>query len=248
MGLARFQRAAVGAWAIAAGRARGADWWAVAGELAVVVLGILIAFQLDRWSESWRRSRDRELYLERVIEEASGNIASLARMKRQFDEVTAEVRNMVRRVADPSVPAPDGPPTDRACRLLQLPAVRLQAAAVEEGGGADALELVPDSKLRQLLHAAAAMERFEAGQRDAFRATFQRFGPQVDPHADWRPAANGDFSCSFALDAFARDPQAPVLLNRIYRDRVLYGGFHAERIKSQKAIRDRASCLLSESC
>jgi hypothetical protein len=249
MALTRFRMAAAGIWSRTAARARKTDWLAVAGELTIVVVGILIAFQLDRWAEHWRQSNERRLYLERLAEESRGNARALAERQHEFTENTAQVLGLARAIADPARRARIAARPGYGCGALQLPGSRLQTAALEEAGDAGALELLTDPRLRQLLHAAAATDRFAALQLDYFRDSFQRFGERLDRYTLWRlDTANGRFSCSVAIDALARDTEASSLLGRIYRDRVRYAEIRAEQIAAHRALAARAHCLFDGRC
>jgi hypothetical protein len=239
----------VSAWSQAAGRAKKTDWWSVAGELVIVILGILIAFQLDRWSEGWRGAKDRSAYLQRLAEETDANVVALTRLKKEFDAVTAEVGRMAGAVGDPARRAAFRFDGDRACRSLQLPASKLQTAALEEIGNPAALQLVPDPTLRRLIHVAAAETRFADRQIEYFRDTFQRFGERIDPHSNWRvDPASGETGCSVDFEALAREPGALTLLTRIYRDRRVFGDIHDAQIDAQRAVGRRAACLRDGSC
>ncbi|TMJ20485.1 MAG: hypothetical protein E6G92_12325 [Alphaproteobacteria bacterium] len=249
MALTRFRMAAAGIWSRTAARARKTDWAAVAGELLIVVLGILIAFQLDRWAEHWRRNQERQLYFERLAEESRGNATALEERQGEFIEDTAQVLGLARAIADPAQRTRIAARPNYACGALRLPGARLQTAALEEAGDAGALELLPDAQLRQLLHAAAATDRFANLQLDYFRDTFQRFGEHIDPHTIWRvDTVSGNFSCHIALDALAADREAVSLLGRIYRDRVRYAEIRAEQIAAHRALAARAQCLFDGSC
>ena len=249
MALTRFRMAAAGVWSSAATRARKTDWAAVAGELVIVVLGILIAFQLDRWAENWRRSNEQRLYFQRLAEESRGNATALAVRQVEFIEDTAEVLGLARAIADPAQRTQIASRPDYACGVLRLPGARLQTSALEEGGDAGALELLPDAQLRQLLHAAAATDRFANLQLDYFRDTFQRFGEHIDPHTIWRvDTASGNFSCHMALDALAQDREGVSLLGRVYRDRVRYTVIRSEQIAAHLALAARAQCLFDGTC
>jgi len=249
MGLTRFRLASAGVWSRTAARARKADWVAIAGELVIVVVGILIAFQLDRWAEHWRQSNERQLYLERLAEESRGNATALEEKQAEYNANTAQVLGLARAVADPAQRPRIAAEPGFGCGMLQLPGARLQSAALEEAGDAGALELLPDSRLRELLHAAAATDRFAALQLDYFRSSFQRFGEQLDRYTIWRlGTGNGQFSCSVAIDALARDQEASSLLGRVYRDRVRFAQIRTEQIAAHRALEARAQCLHHGSC
>lgn len=221
----------------------------MAGELVIVVVGILIAFQLDRWSEGWRGAKDRSAYLERLVEESDANVAALTDLDKQFGEVTEEVGRMARAVDDPARRAAMRFTGDRACRALQMPASKLQTSALEESGNPAALQLVPDPALRRLIHRAAGQTRYADRQIEYFRDTFQRFGVQFDPYSNWSvDPESGEIGCRVDFEALAREPRVRTLLTRIYRDRLRWGEIHADQIETQRDVGRRAACLLDGSC
>ena len=246
---ARFRTAAISAWSRAAGRARKTDWWSVGGELLIVILGILIAFQLDRWSEGWRGASDRRAYLLRLAEESEANVVALSRLKRQFDAVTREAGRMAEAVGDPGRRAALRFDGDRACRTLQMPGSRLQTAALEEIGNPAALQLVNDITLRRLIHVAAAETRYAERQIEYFRDTFQRFGEHIDPYSNWTvERVSGAIGCTADFEGMAREPGIRTLLTRVFRDRLVFGDILGAQIEAQRAVGRRAACLLDGSC
>jgi hypothetical protein len=249
MALTRFQRAAAGVWTQSIGRAKRADWAAVAGEIVIVVLGILIAFQLDRWSEHWRRDQERRLYLERLAEESDHNLAALEQINLDYARSTGEVFGLIRALPDPARRARIATLPEYGCGALHLPAARLQTAAIDEAASTSALELIPDPHLRYLLHSAAAYARRGDRQLDYFRASFQRFGDQYDRYAVWHiDPADGTETCHVAQEALSRDPGGAPLLARIYRDRRRLAETIWIQIAAQRVLRDRARCLLDGRC
>jgi len=248
MVLTGFKRGAAVMWTRAARRTRGADWYAVTAEIVMIVLGILIAFQLDRWAEGWRKVRDRELYLERLIEESATNVEVLTQSLQLFRRNTAELRQILAFLADRAArPRPAG--RGFGCRMLHMPAVRLQTTAMAESANAGALDLIPDAPLRGLIHRAAAGDAFTAGQLDYFRGFFLRYSERTDRHLAYRfdPRA-GVVSCALALDSLAGDPDAPSALARVYADRVNFAGFRARQLGEHRAVNARARCLLAGNC
>lgn len=245
MALTRFQRAAASAWSRGAARARKTDWVSIAGELAIVVFGILIAFQLDRWAESWSRAQERELFVQRLAEEAGANVQELGELADQFNGVTGQVLRMSRALGRPATPAR----IDFGCGILHLPAARLQTAALDEAADTRALPLLPDAELRRLIHESAARNRFTDRQLDYFRDAFQRFGDRLDRYMLWRIGPDGQaVSCEVPLQRLARDEEAVSLLTRIYRDRRRFGEILRDQLAAQHALAERAQCLSEGRC
>lgn len=245
MALTRFQRAAASAWSRGAARMRKADWLSIAGELAIVVFGILIAFQLDRWAEGWSRAQERELFVQRLAEETDANVDALDDLADEFDGVTAQVLRISRAIGRPGTPAR----LDFGCGILHLPAARLQTAALDEAADTRALPLLPDAELRRLIHESAARNRFTDRQLDYFRDAFQRFGDRLDRYMLWRIGPDGQaVSCEVPLDRLGADEEAVSLLTRVYRDRRRFGEILRTQLAAQRALGERARCLKEGRC
>lgn len=74
------------------GALRRQDWTAVAVELVLVVIGILIAFQISQWSTDRQAKQDRDSATIRLLAEAEQNVAyirlGLTLQKKSFKELT----------------------------------------------------------------------------------------------------------------------------------------------------------------
>lgn len=247
LGLGRFQRAAASAWNRAGVRLRHADWGGIAFELAMIVTGILIAFQLDRLAERWRRSEDRKLYLERIADEATANVETLALNLAGMREDSLDLRRLLTAIDDPAQRARLGPGV--GCGALRLPAVRLQSAAMEAYADADSLELLPDPELRRLIHRAAGIDSFTAGQLDYFRAFFIRYADDLHPLTRYRfDPASSSVECRMDFDRLAANPQAMSTLAATYVDRNNFQRFRQHQLRAHLDLRWRACALAGGGC
>lgn len=79
---------------------RGTDWWAVAVEVAIVVLGILIAFQLDAWGDRRAQQRAERQLWQRLAEETRTDIAALDNVIGEHLESAANYRLLAEAVSN----------------------------------------------------------------------------------------------------------------------------------------------------
>ena len=83
-------------------RVRVHDWFGVVVEFAVVVLGILIAFQVTEWNgERQERAREKQ-YLARIAAEFDGNVSAIEHAIELTKKRGALVELMVRAIDDPA--------------------------------------------------------------------------------------------------------------------------------------------------
>lgn len=67
------------------------NWISYAFETLVVIVGILIAFSLNNWSENWKNNDLKEMYLENLREELSEEIKSF---ESRLDEINSKNDNI----------------------------------------------------------------------------------------------------------------------------------------------------------
>lgn len=111
-----------------AGALRRQDWMAVGIEFLLVVLGILIAFQINQWSTDRQTSRERDAASERLLAEAEQNVAyirlGITLQKRSIEDLnyalgavqagkwrTADRQRMVRGLQSVRAALPLSPPS-----------------------------------------------------------------------------------------------------------------------------------------
>lgn len=85
-----------------AARLREQDWFAVAVELIVVVVGILIALQLDQWADARKERAQERVYLERLRDDLLAEQAD-ARAATRFAENRLEAVDVLEDMADGSL-------------------------------------------------------------------------------------------------------------------------------------------------
>jgi hypothetical protein len=229
-------------WQTTARRLRDADWWAVFGELAMIVVGILVAFQLNQIADNWHRAEDRHLYLERLAEESAANVQSIALIVDKMRRNNSELRELL--LAAQAGRGASAPP-DAACNVLALPAVRLQTGAMQEFSNAGALELLPDKELRRRIHTAAATDRFVDGQLDYFRSGLVQNGQDVGPFITYRlDPASDQITCRTDLKGLADNAKSVSALAAIYGDQAKFLKYRERQLNEHAAVRDRACALI----
>jgi hypothetical protein len=224
---------------------RATDWWAVMVELAVVVLGILIAFELTEWDQR-RQDRAQELLaLQHIEEEAAGDLAALERIRNQHQE---SVGNFVRLIA---AARSGGAEYNRAgadnCNLLRVPAVRRPSAGAGGLAGADRLALISDHRLRDLLRSAEAERVFAESQIMYFRDAFGRYAEQLDAYTQYALRLDGN-SCRMDVEGIRRSPVLVGLLPMIGRDQQRLTEYRDREVQATRSVRERVRCLRTNSC
>lgn len=244
----RFHEAMRSLWRRTSGRARAADWAAVATEIIIVVLGILIAFQVDRWGEARSKAEDERIYLGRIEEESRANVLALQEIIEADNRNSGELIGVVRAMENPALRADLAARQDYGCGILHLPAARTRR--FYQDLRAQPVDRAEDRELRDLIGAAVAAQQFTELQHPQFRGVFQRLGETLDRHTLWRfdAADRRGFSCRVDVEALARNPEAMGMLTRAYRNRRVFMSYRREELATQQRLHARARCLIDGSC
>jgi len=229
-------------------KAEATDWWAVFVELVVVVVGILIAFELSNWGERRERRASEQLLLERIEEEARGDLAALQDARNQSEHSAANARLLARAISNPDVGRAYARLGESQCNLLRLPAVRRHSAGSGGLAAGERLELISDLGLRGRLRSADAERAFGEGQLDYFRQTFQRYSPVIERHMRWTFDASGNAACEVNIGSLADDGEAVAILPKLYRDQRKFADYRKREVDSTRAVLDRVDCLRDERC
>ncbi|WP_162888211.1 hypothetical protein [Sphingomonas mesophila] len=225
-------------------KVRGTDWWAVLVEIAIVVLGILIAFQLDAWADRRAERTAERLLWARLAEEARGDINALDNIIGEHLESAENYRLLAAASADPALADAYRRRGRDGCNLLRLPAVQRQSSgAIGQAVGAR-IELIRDPKLRRALRLADAKRVFSDRQLDYFRAAFDRYGERIEPHMRWTFTPSGAVACSVDVAALAADRAAVGLLPKLHRDQRTFARYRAAEARSLRSVERRALRLL----
>lgn len=226
-------------------RAGGTDWWAVLVELMVVVLGILIAFQLDGWGKRWEAERSEQALLKRLEVEAKNDLSGLKLVRDQHIESAANYRFLARTAADPATRRGGG---SDSCNLLRFPAVRRHAGGALGQAAGERGDLVSDSLLRQALRRAEAERSFNDSQLIYFRDSFHRYAEQIEPHMIWSFGPTKDPACKVDVDSLRADPAAMAILPKLYRDQRRFAIYRQLEVEATATIIDRLACLRGGRC
>lgn len=234
---------------VLAGRARGTDWWMVGIEIGIVVLGILIAFQLDRWGDRITQRQEERRLLERIVAEARASVRALDFIIVGHRE-SADNYRLLALAADEHAAAQRYPLSGRdGCNLLRVPAVQRPASGAIALAAGQRGEVIADTRLRQLLAGTVAAREFGDAQLDYFRANFLNYGRSIEPHMRWRFTGLGtEAECQVDVAAMTADKAATALFPKLARDQLRLADYRAVERDSLLQLTARAACLLESTC
>lgn len=178
---------------------RDRDWVGIAIELAIVTVGILLAFQIDQWGQDRRQAHDERQFLERMWRETSLAIRE--------NDWAVQLHAASRRGGVEGLQSTNDPAalerlakiTRRGCGLTSFPGLGFNDTAYEELSTSGRLNLVSDPELRDQLREVAAAQADAVTQLNYSRslgtAIFEVLQPYyiLDFDADANPTCQTDW-------------------------------------------------------
>jgi hypothetical protein len=227
-------------------RVRTTDWWAVLVEVAVVVLGIIIAFELNEWDQRRQARAEGAAVLRHLSDEMAADINAIRAIRDQHRESTANYALLVAAIGNRANADEYRRRGASGCNLLRMPAVRYHSPGGLEAG--ERAELIQDLQLRHLIRHADAERVFNDRQLDYFRASFHRYSEVIEPHMHWQLGPSGAATCTVDIPALGADRAAVALLPKAGRDQQRFAEYRHRELTTVQAVINRARCLQQGSC
>ena len=218
-------------------RVLGQDWFAVAIEIVVLVLGIVLGLQATNWADARRQHAEERDSLERLLADGDANRAELRRAADADRLAAAQILSISQALEDSAKVPDSGALSTRLCRWFVHPEIHLQRATYAELVSSGRLLLIRDQSLRaQLAFEDAA--HMEAKRLDVLIPAIQRAAESIDSFRSWYIDATQDLAearCRFDLAGMRRDPRVASALAQLYRHHVIYAEFRQSEINAVEA-------------
>jgi len=204
--------------------------------LVVVVVGLYLAFQVDRWTENWKASRKEAVYLAQLHEELAAVDASTIEAGRDYRatmEQSSEVLSLLMQ------PVGSGPLSDEQCQVIFTLSIILwrpvTVVSVEEMISNGMLSELDDAELRRLLfalqtetHALSAYMAYVGARQNMLMDDYPELMPRgIDANQEM----------FMRCDADGMRLSQP-FINRLASNRGRYGGLSSRWNGLQKILHD----------
>lgn len=197
------------------------DWFGIAIELAVVTLGVLLAFQIDQWGQDRRQARDERQFLERMYRETSDAIRE--------NDWAVGVHARIRRTAieglrlahDTAALARFAATPESCFSGASFPGLGFNDTSYEELTASGRLNIVSDPVLRAELRQVAASQAEAVTQLNYSRAQGIAITDVLDRYAILGFDQDGNRTCRTDWPALVKDRTARNAVVRNARNQVL---------------------------
>ena len=193
------------------------DWVGLGFEVAVVTLGVLLAFQIDQWAQNRRQAREERQFLARMWSETADALEETEWIMTLYGRFRQEAIDGYRALQDPDrLRSLTGKP-NVGCRGAVMPGLGYNTTSFQELSTSGRLNTISDPQVRSSLRAVvAAQADAEANRQQSL--DFAREGSQmVEPHLTRGLDANDDRTCRVNWPALAADPNGSVAMARAAR-------------------------------
>lgn len=227
---------------------RNRDWAAIAIDLAVVTLGILLAFQIDQWGQDRRQAKQERQFLERMWRETDDAI-------RENDwvlSIHARTRQNITRAfnarTDPKALAKMGATRGfSGCGADSMIGLGYNDTSYQELSSSGDLNLVSDPDLRAELRAVAAAQADAIAQLDFARQRSIAVRAAIGRYEILDLDRRGNRSCRMDWPALMRDPIARMYIILASRDHLLMWWKRAYTRDVLSRAHNRIACKLAKS-
>tara|TARA_R110001583_G_scaffold10179_12_gene47383 strand:+ start:1060 stop:1803 length:744 start_codon:yes stop_codon:yes gene_type:complete len=135
------------------------------GEIVLVVIGILIALQINTWNDNQKKTNTEKQYLKRLKEEAKWNIQQIDTSKQLYLQTSKEINSVINNIENNS--------QDNSKYIVNRPNYihpwLLKTDTYEELVSTGTLNNISDLKLRDLLNQAESYSNFSEKQLENWR-------------------------------------------------------------------------------
>ena len=222
------------------------DWLGIAIELAVVTLGILLAFQVDQWGDRRNQAKEERRFLERLYTEYHRGIAELDFVDSESRRVRDQIFEALKARATPARLKELSRRPDFGCGAPRFRSAKFNDTGFEELVASGRLNLISDQALRSQVRDLAAAQATSSRQVEGAREVMLNQLPYLDPYFRYDVDASRHELCRIDWLALVKDQKA---VNAVVRAHMLHGFVMDERQKvragSQALIR-RLACLLDK--
>lgn len=222
------------------------DWLGIAIEVIVVVLGVLIAFQIDQWGDQRKQAREERQFLTRLYGEYSRSIAELREADSQHHEVIAQVRAVVAAKSSPAVLAHFAQQEAFGCGIARQPLTTFNDTEYQELVASGRINTISDPKLRsdvrELTADQAAANALSTFGRDLLFTTLPDFNAYY--HSDI--AADGQPTCHIDWPKLVKDPLAVTAIVRGYRVHQMISDRRQAVLLQTERVRAEIACKIGK--
>lgn len=213
-------------------------------EIAIVAIGVLLAFQIDQWAQDHRQDRDERQFLERMwretgeaLEETTWAMTLHARYRREFIDgfnALEDPASLARLARTPNV----------GCRATVMPVLGFNNTSFQELSTSGRLNIISDQELRSEVRDVVAAQADAEGNRQNNYGLAIENQRALNPYYVLGIDQKDNRTCRMDWSRLANDPDARNALVRSARLHTLLWNKRAYARDKLAIAHNRIACLL----
>lgn len=224
---------------------RDRDWLGIGIELAVITLGILIAFQIDQWGDRRKQAREERHFLERLHFDYGRAAQEMQTVIGHHDQVVRLYRQAFQARNDPArLQAYSG--VLGGCGAGYLRSAPFSDTVFQELISSGKLDRIRDpqlrSKIRDLTNKQAELKDRAAAGREVTRDE----GSFLTRYHRYEILPDGRSTCRFLWPDLFADPAAVTAAVRTYRMHELVGAGRRDLLRETERVRRDIGAVLGK--
>jgi hypothetical protein len=225
---------------------RDRDWIGIGIELAVVTLGILLAFQIDQWGQNRRQSREERQFLERMWRETSEAAQENEWVMTLHARFRRELIQGANALGDPAALARLAATPNVGCRAAVFPGLGFNNTSFQELSSSGRLNAISDPELRAELRDVVSAQADAEAQRDNSFLLGLESHRALELYYVLGLDRNDNRTCRMDWPRLARDSRARNALMRAARLHTLMWTRRAYTRDMLAVAHNRIGCILEK--
>ncbi len=225
---------------------RARDWLGISIELAVVTVGILLAFQIDQWGAERQKAKDERQFLERLYAEYGRAIEEMRGIVRHHDRIRHDFRVAFAAKGDPSRLSAYSTEVNFGCRAGYLGTAPFSDTAFQELISSGKLNTIKDTSLLAQIRDLTATQAWLKDRAAAGTEATRDAGPYLLPYYRYEILTDGRSTCRVLWTELFSDPKAITAAVRTYRMHELVGRGRRDLLHMTDDVRKEIACKLDK--
>ena len=223
---------------------RARDWIGICIELAVVTLGILLAFQIGQWGEERQKAKDERQFLQRLHAEYGRAIDEMRGMVSHHDRIKHDFRVAFAAKSNPNLLHDYSAKLNFGCRAGYLGTTPFSDTVFQELISSGKLNIINDPSLLAVIRDLTANQAWLKDRAAAGTEATRDAGPYLTPYYQYEILASGSSTCRVLWTELFADPKAVTAAVRTYRMHELVGGGRRDLLRMTQRVQRQIACKL----
>lgn len=226
---------------------RARDWMGIAIELAVVTVGVLLAFQVDQWGDNRKQAREERQFLGRLYDEYGRAIDELQNVNEESERgVMTKIRAAYDARNDPAKLREFSERPGFGCEAGFLRSAPFSYTASQELISSGRLNLIADPNLRDQIRELATAQALLKDWGTLGTETARAEVPYLRRYFRYELGPDGRSQCYIRWTELFQDEAAVTALLRQYRMHDMHSGDRREVIAMTQKVRSAIACRLDK--